>query len=708
MTNFEEMGFTPGILKAIKELGFENPMPVQEQVIPLMMHEDSDIIALAQTGTGKTAAFGLPLIMGTDTTTDATQSLILCPTRELCMQITSDLNDYSKHTGDLKILAVYGGASIENQVKALKKGVHIIVATPGRLIDLIGRKAAKLAAVHTVILDEADEMLNMGFLDSINEILEEVPEGRRTLLFSATMSKEIASIARNYMTTPKEVTIGTRNSSAESITHGYFLVQAKDKYKVLKRIADSEPDIYAIIFCRTRRETQEIASKLIDDGYNADALHGELSQAQRDTVMQKFRVRNLQLLVATDVAARGLDVDDLTHVINFSLPDDIEVYTHRCGRTGRAGKTGISLSIIHVRERRQLQMIEKKINKKFEQMPIPSGQDICHKQLMNWVKKIENITTEHQEIERVLPDIEERLFKLDREELLSRVLSLQFDKFLDDYRNGEEIITPVDKRGGDESTGRRRGKRDSFEEPDGSGDFIRYFINLGKSDGVFPEQLIGLINSNTKGKKVALGKIDLLRNFSFFEMDSARADEVVPNLNNAMYNDRKVVVEVAQESEGHREGRSGGDKGERSQRGDRGNRSSNGRRDDRGSKESSWKESRGKEGQGRRDRGQDESYGTKRRDDHRYNDRTPEDFFDRDFKKKETRDYRHESGNRDRSYNRDDDQRGSRRSNNYGSTGSYDSRPPRNLHEQQKKEKNRKQKILSIPNKQKGKGRWGR
>ncbi len=403
------MGFTPGILKAIQELGFESPMPVQEKVIPLMLGGEVDIIALAQTGTGKTAAFGLPLVQATDTEINNTQALILCPTRELCMQITGDLTDYAKFTGKLKIQAVYGGASIDNQIRGLKKGVHIIVATPGRLIDLIGRGAARLSAVTTVILDEADEMLNMGFLDSINEILEEVPDGRRTLLFSATMSKEIASIARKYMNSPTEITIGAKNSSADNVSHAYYLVHAKDKYKVLKRIADFEPDIYGIVFCRTRKETQEVASKLIDDGYNADALHGDLSQMQRDAVMQKFRVRNLQLLVATDVAARGLDVDDLTHVINYSLPDDTEVYTHRSGRTGRAGKTGISISLVHLRERHILQQIERMVKKPFKAIPIPTGSEICGKQLYNWVKKLENVVTDHQEIEKFLPDIKEKL-----------------------------------------------------------------------------------------------------------------------------------------------------------------------------------------------------------------------------------------------------------------------------------------------------------
>jgi ATP-dependent RNA helicase DeaD len=548
MTNFEEMGFTPGILKAIQELGFEQPMPVQEKVIPLMLGEEGDIIALAQTGTGKTAAFGLPLVQMTDTELNSTQALILCPTRELCMQITGDLTDYARYTGKLRILAVYGGASIDNQIRELKKGVHIIVATPGRLIDLIGRRAAKLSAVKTVILDEADEMLNMGFLDSINEILEEVPDGRRTLLFSATMSSEIAGIARRYMENAKEITIGTKNASAENVTHGYYLVQARDKYKVLKRIADSEPDIYGIVFCRTRKETQEIASKLIEDGYNADALHGDLSQVQRDTVMQKFRVRNLQLLVATDVAARGLDVDDLTHVINYSLPDDNEVYTHRSGRTGRAGKKGISISLVNVREQHNLKQIERLVKKPFKVIRIPTGSEICGKQLFHWIKKLETVVTEHQEIEKFLPEITEKLSGLDREELLRRVVSLQFDRFLDDYRSGDEILSPVDR--GDDNY-RDRGKKGPQREY--SGNYKRLFINLGKTDGFYPEQLIELVNKNTQ-KKVPLGKIDLLKTFSFFEVESEFADYLIEALNNSKFNDRRVAVEIALEKpEGHRE-----------------------------------------------------------------------------------------------------------------------------------------------------------
>jgi ATP-dependent RNA helicase DeaD len=544
MTEFEEMGLTPGILKAIQEMGFEQPMPVQKKVIPKILGGENDIIALAQTGTGKTAAFGLPLVLVTDTDINDTQALILCPTRELCIQITGDLADFSKYTGKLKTLAVYGGASIENQIRGLKKGAHIIVATPGRLIDLIGRGVVKLSKVGTVVLDEADEMLNMGFLDSINEILEEVPDERRTLLFSATMSSEIAAIARKYMHDPEEVIIGAKNASAENVSHGYYLVHAKDKYKVLKRIADFEPNIYGIIFCRTRQETQEIATKLINDGYNADSLHGDLSQAQRDAVMQKFRSRTLSLLVATDVAARGLDVDDLTHVINYSLPDDTEVYTHRCGRTGRAGKTGTSISLVHLRERHNLQKIERLLKKSFKAIPVPTGSEICGKQLFHWVNKLETVASFHQEIERFLPEIKTKLENLDREELLRRVVSLEFNRFLDDYRAGDDPIeTFTEKEISFERSGRkdRKDRKDRYQ-----GDFKRLFINLGKTDGFFPEQLIELVNGVPNGNKIQIGKIDLMRNFSFFEIDARHADTLIASLNEAKFMNRRIAVEIAQ------------------------------------------------------------------------------------------------------------------------------------------------------------------
>jgi ATP-dependent RNA helicase DeaD len=542
MSKFEEMGFAPGILKAIEALGFEQPMPVQEKVIPLMLGTESDIIALAQTGTGKTAAFGLPLVQTTDTELNKTQALILCPTRELCMQITGDLMDYSKFTGKLKILAVYGGSSIDTQIRGLKRGVHIIIATPGRLIDLVHRGAADLSSVATLVLDEADEMLNMGFLDSIQEILEELPEKRRTLLFSATMPSVIDTIARKYMNKPLEVTIGTKNSSAENVSHAYYLVHAKDKYKVLKRIADFEPDIYGIVFCRTRKDTQEIATKLMNDGYNADALHGDLSQAQRDAVMNKFRSKNLQLLVATDVAARGLDVDDLTHIINFSLPEDPEVYTHRSGRTGRAGKTGISISLVHLKEKYLLSQIERKIKRNFKVIPVPSGSDICGKQLFHWVEKLEKISTDHREIEKLLPAIKKKLEGLDREELLKRVVALEFDRFLDDYRYADDLLAPVAEK---ELSFRdsRRGR--SVESS--TGRYKRLFINLGKKDGFYPEHLIDLINKNTSGKKVPLGQIDLMQNFSFFEVDDEFTDQLIDSLKDVNYMNRKVIVEIAQE-----------------------------------------------------------------------------------------------------------------------------------------------------------------
>jgi ATP-dependent RNA helicase DeaD len=557
MIQFEEMGFTPGILKAVKELGFEHPMPVQEKVIPLMLGTENDIIALAQTGTGKTAAFGLPLVLSADPEINSTQALILCPTRELCIQITGDLADYSKYTGNLRILAVYGGSSIENQIRELKKGVHIIVATPGRLIDLIERRAARLNNVHTVVLDEADEMLNMGFLDSINEILEEVPEGRRTLLFSATMSPEIASIAGEYMNSPKEITIGTKNSSAENVSHNYYLVHARDKYKVLKRIADFEPDIYCIVFCRTRKETQEISSNLINDGYDADALHGDLSQAQRDAVMQKFRQKNLRILVATDVAARGLDVDDLTHVINYSLPDDPEVYTHRSGRTGRAGKTGISIALVHLKEKNNLNKIERLIKKAFKPLPIPTGTEICEKQLFNWVSKIENVTTGHKEIEKYIPGIRKRFDNLNREELLRRVVTLEFERFLDDYRNGDDLIAPVPDRSFGSEGKKGKKSREHFD-----GDYTRLFINRGKSDGFYPEQLIDLINQNTRGSQIPIGKIDLMKDFSFFEVGSEHADMLIRTLHNKQYMDNRLVLQKALEKSDKKD-RTGGFRGKK-------------------------------------------------------------------------------------------------------------------------------------------------
>ena len=389
MKTFEELGLEPELIKAIDEIGYESPMPIQEEVIPYLLGQGNDVIALAQTGTGKTAAYGLPLLQKVKKDKDGVQAVILSPTRELCLQIADDLKDYSKYLDYIHVLAVYGGADIGSQIKALKRGVQIIVATPGRLIDLMERKAARLDEVENVVLDEADEMLNMGFTESIDAILAGVPKNRNTLLFSATMSRDIEKIARNYLTDPKEIVVGSRNEGAEKVNHEYYLVHARDKYAALKRIVDYQPKIYAIVFCRTRMETQEVADKLIQDGYNAEALHGELSQAQRDLTMQKFRQKRVQLLVATDVAARGLDVDELTHVINYGLPDDIESYTHRSGRTGRAGKRGTSISIVHLREKGKIRRIEKEIGKKFVRGHLPSPKDICTKQLYNVIDKLE-------------------------------------------------------------------------------------------------------------------------------------------------------------------------------------------------------------------------------------------------------------------------------------------------------------------------------
>ena len=554
MMTFEELGVSPEIRKAIEEMGYENPMPVQEEVIPYLLGENNDVVALAQTGTGKTAAFGLPLLQQIDVKNRVPQSLILCPTRELCLQIAGDLNDYSKYIDGLKVLPVYGGSSIDSQIRSLKRGVHIIVATPGRLLDLMERKTVSLSTVHNIVMDEADEMLNMGFTDSINAILADVPKERNTLLFSATMSPEIARISKNYLQNAKEITIGRKNESTSNVKHVAYTVQAKDKYAALKRIVDYYPQIYGIIFCRTRKETQEIADKLMQEGYNADSLHGELSQAQRDAVMQKFRIRNLQLLVATDVAARGLDVDDLTHVINYGLPDDTESYTHRSGRTGRAGKTGTSIAIINLREKGKLREIERIIGKKFIAGEMPTGKQICEKQLIKVIDELEKVKVNEEEITDFMPEIYRKLEWLSKEDLIKRMVSHEFNRFLDYYRDREEIETPTDSRERNTRDSRERGSRKAAPG------FTRLFINLGKMDSFFPSELISLLNSNTRGR-IELGRIDLMKNFSFFEVEEKEAQNVVKALNRANWNGRKVSVEVAGEEAG--EGRRGSGSAER-------------------------------------------------------------------------------------------------------------------------------------------------
>ena len=548
---FEELGVSAPICQAVRELGYEQPMPVQEAVIPYLLGAPIDLIALAQTGTGKTAAFGLPLLQNVERSLQAQpndgvatpRALVLCPTRELCLQIADDLTAYSKYLPSVRILPVYGGSSIEAQIRTLRRGVEVIVATPGRLIDLMERGAASLDSIETVVLDEADEMLTMGFSESLQTILAEVPKERHLLLFSATMPREISSIAASYMHQPKEIIVGTKNEGNKNIRHYYYVVSARHKYLALKRIADYYPDIYGIIFCRTRRETQEIADQLIRDGYNADALHGELSQAQRDYVMQKFRIRNLQLLVATDVAARGLDVNDLTHVIHYGLPDDIESYTHRSGRTARAGKMGISIAICHSRERGRLRDIERISHATIERKHLPTGQAICEKQLFHLADRIERVElTEDTTLDTVLPELVRKLDWIDREELVRRLMLLEHRRLLD-YYESEETIEEADDKGrlsGEGKEGKKRDKRNAVAEEG----MKRLFINFGKLDRMFPNKLIELINKCVPGR-VKIGKIDLLPRFAFFEVEEADAQEVIRSMSSYEVDGRRIAVDYA-------------------------------------------------------------------------------------------------------------------------------------------------------------------
>ncbi len=546
MNSFEQLGVRDDLRRAIEELGFENPMPVQEKVIPHLLDETSgDVVALAQTGTGKTAAFGLPLLQRINPELRRPQALILSPTRELCLQIGSDLADFSKYMPAVKVLPVYGGSSIESQIRALRDGVQIIVATPGRLIDLINRKVVNLSDVHTVVLDEADEMLNMGFLDSINDILANVPEKRKMLMFSATMPPEIARIAKKYMHDPVEFVIGNRNEGAANVRHIYYMVNARDKYLALKRIADNSPNIYAIIFCRTRRDTQEIADKLIADGYNADALHGDLSQQQRDIVMRKFRDRVIRLLVATDVAARGLDVDDLTHVINYGLPDDSAVYTHRSGRTGRAGKTGVSVAIIHSREKGKLREIEKKIGKTFERKEVPTPEHIIEKQLYNLADRIERVKVDEQEIGKYLPGVLRKLEWLSGEDLLKRVLSLEFKRLLDYYRDAPAIDFIDEKPRKERKEREPRTNKDKDRRTAEKG-MARIYINAGKSDGFYAGNLIEMLNHSINGKRIDVGRIDLLPAYSLFDIPAADARRVVEGLTGSEFMGKRIYSEVAE------------------------------------------------------------------------------------------------------------------------------------------------------------------
>ena len=553
LKTFEELGVSEGIRRAIEEMGFVQPMPVQEEVIPYLLGNKNDVIALAQTGTGKTAAFGIPVLQRIaemprpqlgEIGRGLPLALVLAPTRELCLQIADDLRDFAKYLDGIHIEAVYGGASIEQQIRSLRKGVQIVVATPGRLIDLMKRGVAKLDDVYNVVLDEADEMLNMGFQESINEILENVPAERNTLLFSATMSKDIERIAKGYLHDYKEIVVGSRNEGAEHVNHIYYMVNAKDKYLALKRIVDYNPRIFAIIFCRTKIETQEVADKLIKDGYNAESLHGDLSQQQRDLTMQKFRQHTVQLLVATDVAARGLDVDDLTHVINYGLPDDIENYTHRSGRTGRAGKKGTSICIVHSREKFKIRNIEKEIGKEFEKGVIPSAEEICKKQLYKVMDQIVKSDVDEEQIAPFMQDISRYFEYIDKDDLIKKIVSLEFGKFLAYYADAPEIEEVRGKKEEVRSKkGESRGKKAATPTSEG---YTKLFINLGKKDGFYPGELMQFLNKHVRGH-VSVGHIDLLTTMSYFEVPEEDADRVIKYVNGQQYKGRDVRCNDAAE-----------------------------------------------------------------------------------------------------------------------------------------------------------------
>ncbi|MBK6902832.1 MAG: DEAD/DEAH box helicase [Saprospirales bacterium] len=565
-TPFDQLGLQPELVKAVSELGFVQPTPIQEQAIPHILNSKADLIGFAQTGTGKTAAFGLPILQQIDTHSRDTQALMLCPTRELCLQIAKDLASYSKYMPQLQVTAVYGGADIQRQITELKRGAHIVVATPGRALDLINRGRLKVESVQWLVLDEADEMLSMGFKDDLDAILANTPEHKRTFLFSATMPAEMVNIAEKYMHDPVEISVGKKNQGAENVQHQYYMVHAKDRYEALKRIADYYPNIYCLVFCRTRIETKEISDKLMHDGYNADALHGDLSQAQRDYVMQRFRIKQLQILVATDVAARGLDVNNLSHVIHYNLPDDPEVYIHRSGRTGRAGKKGISLAIIHLREKSKLLFIEKKINKKFEVKQVPGGKDICEKQLFHLIDNMEKTEVNEAQIGQFLPQVYKKLETMSREDLIKRFVSVEFNHFLAYYKDAKDLNAdagfgygrdkdrPVrdgkfgregGKFGREEKWGRpetRHSDAPKRERDAGSGDFAKLTFSVGKKDKISPKTLIGLINKVLPNRSVRIGAIDLGRDTSIVEVDKKYQHEVLEAFRKARFKGIKLEV----------------------------------------------------------------------------------------------------------------------------------------------------------------------
>ena len=589
MNPFLELGIREEVVKAISEIGFEKPSEIQEKAIPVLLTGSDDFVGLAQTGTGKTAAFGLPLLEQLDFSQKHPQALILCPTRELCLQIAKDLEKFAKYIDNVHVVAVYGGANISDQLRQIRRGVQIVVATPGRMLDIIGRNAIDFSNVNYVVLDEADEMLNMGFQEDINNILSETPDNKKTWLFSATMPREVRRIAQKYMTDPFELTVGTKNTGNANIEHNFYLVRAKDKYAAFKRIVDSNPEIFGIVFCRTKIETQEIAEALIKDGYNADALHGDLSQQQRDKVMKRYRNRSLQLLIATDVAARGIDVNDVTHVINFSLPDEIENYTHRSGRTARAGKTGISISLINIKEQSKIRQLEKVIGKPFERKQVPQGNDVVEKQLMTIINKVQNVEVNEDQINTFLPAIMEGFESLSKEEIVKRFASLEFNRFLDYYKNAPDLnIEARDIRDG----GRERGERSDRGSREGSKGYTRLFMNLGAVDEFSRGDMLGFICNNAKISGKSIGKIDMKGVFTFFEVQDEEVNKVFEGFKAVDFNGRQVRIEVSGEGRSDRGGRSGSRGGDR-----RGGGYGGGERRDRGG------DRRGGYGGERRDRG---------------------------------------------------------------------------------------------------------
>jgi len=531
---FKLLGISDDVVNAVKDLGFENPTPIQEQAIPVLLEGNNDFVGLAQTGTGKTAAFGLPLIELIDFSLRKPQALVLCPTRELCLQIASDIKNYSKNIPGASVVAVYGGANIMQQLREIRNGVQVVVATPGRMLDIIGRKAIDFSSVKYVVLDEADEMLNMGFQDDINDILSTTPDDKKTWLFSATMPPEVRRIAKNYMDNPTELTMGTKNTGNVNIEHEYYVVRARDKYAALKRIVDFNPEIFAVVFCKTKLDTQDVAENLIKDGYNADALHGDLSQQQRDKVMQRFRDRNMQLLIATDVAARGIDVNNVTHVVNYSLPDEIESYTHRSGRTGRAGKTGISICIINSKELGKIRQIERIIGKPFTKAELPTGFDVCEKQLFSLVHKVHNVEVNEAQIEQYIPRIMDEFAELSKEDVIKRFASLEFNRFLEYYKNAPDLnAAALDERG-------ERGERGARGR---NSDYTRLFINLGSVDEFTRGDLLSFVCNNGKISGKNIGKIDLKGVYSFFEVENASVDTLFANFKEIQFNNRGVRIE---------------------------------------------------------------------------------------------------------------------------------------------------------------------